>query len=52
MKEYYNLKNWYIYDNDCGKRALEAGYDNKLKQIRTVNQLVLLIEEGIKRNKK
>jgi hypothetical protein len=42
---------WYIFENDCGKKAFEAGYDKKLKPIKTASQLVQLIEEGIKRNK-
>ena len=34
---------WYIYDNDCGKKAMKAGYHGKTKPIRTSRQLAQLI---------
>lgn len=34
---------WFIYENDCGKRAFEAGYDGKTRPIRTARQLAKLI---------
>ena len=40
---------WHIYDNDYGKNHLEAGYDGKRNKIRTVKDLLELIEEGKKR---
>lgn len=40
---------WYIYDNDCGKRKMKAGYDGSLRVIDTPKKLVKLIEEGEKR---
>lgn len=38
---------WYIYDNDCGEKELEAGFDHDLRSIKTVEDLVWLIESGI-----
>jgi hypothetical protein len=37
---------WYIYENDCGAKEHEAGYDGKLSPIRNVDDLLALIEEG------
>ena len=36
---------WFVHDNDCGRKAHEAGYDNRLRPIRTVEDLLDLIEE-------
>jgi hypothetical protein len=41
---------WFVYDNDCGKRGLAAGYGKKLRPVETPKQLVKLILEGRKRN--
>ena len=38
--------NWYIYDNECGKKEGEAGYDRNLKKICSLEDLVFLIEES------
>ena len=35
---------WFVHDNDCGRKAHEAGYDNRLRPIRTVEDLLDLIE--------
>ena len=35
---------WFVHDNDCGRKAYEAGYDNRLRPIRTVEDLLDLIE--------
>jgi len=40
---------WYLYENDCGKRKMKAGYDGKLRIIDTPEKLAELIEEGEKR---
>ena len=34
---------WYIYENKCGEKELEAGKKGKMKKIKTVKQLVDLI---------
>lgn len=34
---------WYIWENDCGKRGMEAGELGNLKEIRSVGDLVELI---------
>jgi hypothetical protein len=40
---------WYIDENDFGRKKYEAGYDGKMKQIKSTRDLLNLIEEGKKR---
>ena len=40
--------NWYIYDNECGKRGFEAGYYSDVKKISSLDDLFMLIEKGYK----
>jgi len=40
---------WYVQENDMGKKAMEAGYDGKVAPIKTLPQLWLLIAESRKR---
>jgi len=40
---------WFQADNDMGRRGLEAGYDGKLKPIKTLAHLYGLIADGRKR---
>ena len=44
-----NWLDWFIFENDCGEKAMEAGYDKNLKPIKTIDDLIELIEEGGKR---
>lgn len=37
---------WFIYDNNFGKNHLMAGPAEKLRKIRTVNDLIWLLEES------
>lgn len=37
--------NWFVWDNNCGERGLEAGYTGNMKPIKTVNDLIMLIKE-------
>lgn len=37
---------WYIYDNEFGKREFEAGYDGNVKPIKCLDDLFELIDEG------
>ena len=37
---------WFINENDCGRKAYEAGYEGRLRPIRTVEDLLDLIEQG------
>jgi hypothetical protein len=38
---------WYIYENDFGKKCLEAGYDNKVRKINTFEDLYnLMVNKG------
>ena len=39
---------WYIYENDFGRKKYEAGYDGKMKPIKNTRDLLNLIEEGKK----
>lgn len=36
---------WFIWENDCGKRKMEAGYDGKMKPIETIDDLIDLMLE-------
>lgn len=36
---------WFVYENEFGKRKLEAGYNNNLKPITTAKQLYKLMVE-------
>ena len=35
---------WFVHDNDCGRKGNEAGYSDRLKPIRTVEDLLDLVE--------
>ena len=35
---------WFVHENDCGRKGHEAGYDNRVKPIRTAEDLLDLIE--------
>jgi hypothetical protein len=37
---------WYVYENGCGEKKMEAGYDGKLDEITTPRQLAELIVKG------
>jgi hypothetical protein len=36
---------WYCWENDMGKKGLEAGYDKNIKPIKSLNDLLDLIEK-------
>lgn len=38
---------WYIYDNDCGEKGLEAGHEDNMKSIETIDDLLELIDNGV-----
>lgn len=40
---------WYYMENDMGRKGMEAGYDKKLKPIKTLAHLYALIAEERKR---
>ena len=44
-----NWINWYVFENEMGKRRLAAGYDGKDKKITNLDQLWGLIQEGRKK---
>ena len=35
---------WFVLENDCGRKGHEAGYEKRLKPIRTVDDLLDLLE--------
>jgi hypothetical protein len=41
----YNWLDWYCWENDMGAKGLDAGYDRNLKPIKTLNDLLDLIEK-------
>ena len=44
-----NWISWYIDENDFGRKKFRAGYDGKMKQIKSTRDLLNLIEEGEKK---
>jgi len=40
---------WYVFENEMGKRKLKAGYGGKEKKITNLDQLCDLIQEGKKK---
>jgi len=40
---------WFIYENDCGGRGYGAGYDGNMKPVKTIDDILDLMEEGMKR---
>jgi hypothetical protein len=40
---------WYLYENECGAKKMEAGHDGKLSKITTPKQLAKLIVESEER---
>ena len=34
---------WFIWENECGRKGLQAGYDKKMTRIKTAAQLARLI---------
>lgn len=40
---------WYCWENDMGKKRMDAGYNNKLKPIKNLNDLLKMID-GVDRN--
>ena len=34
---------WYVWENDCGRRGFEAGYDKNMTSIKTAAHLAKLI---------
>ena len=47
-----NWVDWFVWEDDFGKKKLKAGYDGKEKKICNVDKLWELIEEGKKREEK
>jgi hypothetical protein len=41
----YRWIDWYIYENDFGRKKYEAGYDGNLKPIKSTRDLLNLIQE-------
>jgi len=49
MIDKFDWLSWYLYENDCGAKKMEAGHDNKLSKITTPKQLAKLIVESEER---
>jgi len=47
----YDWIGWFIYENYFGKSGYEAGYNDNLKKIKTLNDLWRLINDFKKENK-
>lgn len=41
----YNWISWFVFDNDFGRKSLEAGINGEMKSIKTIKQLFKLINE-------
>jgi hypothetical protein len=41
----YTWLDWYCWDNEMGKKGHDAGYDGNLKPIKTLDDLLDLIEK-------
>lgn len=39
---------WYFMENDMGAKAMQAGYDGKVRKVKNVRDLLWLIERGRK----
>jgi len=46
MIDQHDWISWYLFENDCGAKKMEAGHDNKLSKITTPKQLAKLIVES------
>lgn len=40
---------WFVYENDCGDRGHDAGYDGNHKPVKTIDDILDLMEDGAKR---
>lgn len=40
LNDEYGWVEWFVYENDLGNKALEAGYPNKMKPVRTAKDLL------------
>jgi len=34
---------WFVHENDCGAKGMEAGFDGDMRKIRTVDDLMWLL---------
>ena len=41
---------WFLWENDCGQKAFEAGYDQQTKPIKNLFDLLELIEISNQKN--
>jgi len=48
LDDTHDWLNWYIYDNECGKKEFKAGYNGNTKKISCLEDILALIEEGYK----
>jgi len=50
MIDEFDWLSWYLYENDCGAKKMEAGHDDVLNEITTPKQLAKLIVKDENRN--
>lgn len=50
MIDEFEWISWYVFENDCGAKKMQAGHDGKLSKITTPKQLAKLIVEDENRN--
>ncbi len=42
----YDWLDWFIYENDCGKKGYEAGEKGNLKPVKTIEDILEIIESS------
>ena len=40
---------WFVYENDCGDRGHDGGYDGNHQPVKTIDDILDLMEEGAMR---
>ena len=49
MIDEFDWIEWYLYENECGAKKMEAGHDDVFNEITTPKQLAKLIVESEER---
>jgi len=51
MVDRHDWISWYLFENDCGAKKMEAGHDGKVSKITTSRQLAKIIVKSEERQK-